>query len=71
MGIDRLVPNNKPLPYSLSLISDLRRIYETEGWRVYSSKLKFEDKLNKLLVLPDQELIEIESRWLELTLKVM
>jgi len=53
VGIGAIIDKLKlamPLPYKLSLISSKRRNYETERWKVYSSKAAFEDTLYKHLV---------------------
>jgi Fic family protein len=39
-----------PLPTKLSLISDKRKSYDSENWKVYSSRNSFEDTLYKHLV---------------------
>lgn len=39
-----------PLPRRLSLISDKRKRYDTESWKVYSSRNSFEDRLYKHLI---------------------
>ena len=39
-----------PLPIRLSLINDKRKSYESENWKVYSSRNSFEDTLYKHLV---------------------
>ena len=39
-----------PFPERLALISDKRRSYSTENWKVYSSRTTFEDTLYKHLV---------------------
>jgi len=39
-----------PLPIRLSLVSDKRKSYDSENWKVYSSRNSFEDTLYKHLV---------------------